>query len=115
MDTGKLLSDGQRKQTGFRHSAYRMLLICSMLVGVIVSTMWTTPVDAVPSVINLPGRFQAEDYKVGGEGVGYHDTTVGNSGGAYRTDNVDIQTCTDGTSCYNINYIRSGEWLAYPD
>ena len=79
-----------------------------------MSTMWTTPVDAVPSVINLPGRFQAEDYKVGGEGVGYHDTTVGNSGGAYRTDNVDIQTCTDGTSCYNINYIRSGEWLAYP-
>ena len=70
------------------------------------------------TVINLPGHFEAEDYNPGGEGVGYHDTTSGNTGGAYRNDDVDIQTCTDpttpsGQTCYNVGWIASGEWLAY--
>ncbi len=42
----------------------------------------------------VPGRIQAEDYDLGGEGVAYHDTTPGNSGGAYRHDDVDIETAT---------------------
>src|SRR5690606_18847333 len=33
------------------------------------------------SVIAMPGRIEVEDYKAGGPGVGYHDTTPGNSGG----------------------------------
>jgi hypothetical protein len=67
------------------------------------------------TVVNLPGTFQVEDYRSGGEGVGYHDTTAGNNGGQYRTDNVDIQTCTDPTSspCYNVGWTVAGEWLAY--
>ena len=32
----------------------------------------------------VPGRIEAEDYDNGGEGVAYHDTTPGNTGGAYR-------------------------------
>ena len=32
-----------------------------------------------------PCRVEAEDYDTGGETVAYHDTTAGNSGGAYRT------------------------------
>jgi hypothetical protein len=60
----------------------------------------------------LPGRIQAEDYKNGGEGVGYHDTTSGNQGAAYRTDSVDIQPkeTNDG---FNVGWITAGEWLAY--
>jgi hypothetical protein len=46
-----------------------------------------TPPDPLP----IPGRIEAEDYKSGGEGVAYHDTTSGNSGGAYRSNDVDIQ------------------------
>ncbi len=61
----------------------------------------------------LPGRLQAEDYNEGGEGVGYHDLTPGNSGGAYRQDNVDIQACTDTGDGYNVGWIDAGEWLAY--
>ncbi|HEX6293496.1 MAG TPA: carbohydrate-binding protein [Herpetosiphonaceae bacterium] len=63
--------------------------------------------------IALPGRFEVEDYNPGGEGVGYHDTTAGNSGGKYRADDVDIQTTTDTTGSFNVGYIVAGEWLAY--
>lgn len=66
----------------------------------------------------VPGTIQAEDYNLGGEGVGYHDLTAGNTGGRYRTDGVDIGTCSDpttaaGTTCYNVGWVETGEWLAY--
>ncbi|MBW8889775.1 MAG: carbohydrate-binding protein [Fibrobacteres bacterium] len=63
--------------------------------------------------IALPGRIQAEDYKAGGEGVGYHDLSAGNAGGKYRTDNVDIEATTDAGGGYNVGWIDPGEWLAY--
>jgi hypothetical protein len=63
--------------------------------------------------INLPGRIQAENYKNGGEGVGYHDADAGNTGGAYRTDGVDIQATTDVGGGYNVGWTVAGEWLAY--
>ena len=63
--------------------------------------------------IDLPGRIEAEDYKEGGEGVGYHDTDAGNQGGEYRNDDVDIQTTSDIGGGFNVGWIRDGEWLAY--
>ncbi len=73
--------------------------------------------EVVPNY-TLPALIQAEDYNQGGEGVGYHDTTAGNSGNRYRTDDVDIETCTDpanpsGQTCYNVGWTAAGEWLAY--
>ena len=73
--------------------------------------------EAVPDNV-LPALIQVEDYKDGGEGVGYHDTTAGNTGGRYRFNDVDIQTCTDATTpagqtCYNVGWTAAGEWLAY--
>jgi hypothetical protein len=68
-----------------------------------------TPPDPLP----IPGRIEAEDYKSGGEGVAYHDTTSGNSGGAYRSDDVDIQPTSDQGGGYNIGCTRQGEWLAF--
>jgi hypothetical protein len=70
----------------------------------------------VPLVTALPGHIEAENYAAGGEGVGYHDTTPGNTGGQYRADDVDIQRCVDAASqpsCYNVGWVRRGEWLAY--
>jgi 3',5'-cyclic AMP phosphodiesterase CpdA len=64
-------------------------------------------------IIALPGRFEVEDYKAGGANVGYWDSSAGNSGGAYRNDDVDIQTCSDGSGCYNVGWVTAGEWLAY--
>jgi endonuclease/exonuclease/phosphatase family metal-dependent hydrolase len=59
----------------------------------------------------LPGTVEAEDFDQGA-GVGFYDTTAGNSGGAYRpTTDVDIEPASEGT--YNIGWIAGGEWLSY--
>jgi hypothetical protein len=60
---------------------------------------------------SLPGRIQAEDYLGGGEGVGYHDTTAGNSGGKHRSDDVDIGSAAAGG--HYVGWVTAGEWLAY--
>jgi hypothetical protein len=72
----------------------------------------TPPLTPIPSTL-LPGRIEAEAYKAVGEGLGYHDPTSGNSGGAYRSDDVDIQVATDAGGGYNVGWIRQGEWLAF--
>lgn len=64
-------------------------------------------------IFAIPGRIDAENYKDGGEGVGYHDVTSGNSGGQYRQDGVDIEPTTDTNGGYDVGWIASGEWLAY--
>jgi beta-glucosidase len=61
----------------------------------------------------IPGTIQAEDYDLGGSGVAYNDTTTSNSGGAYRSDYVDIESTTDTGGGYNVGWIASGEWLEY--
>jgi Domain of unknown function (DUF4082)/Carbohydrate binding module (family 6) len=61
----------------------------------------------------IPGTIQAEDYDTGGEGNGYHDTDTVNQGGQYRSDGVDVQTCSDGAGCYNVGFTQPGEWLLY--
>jgi hypothetical protein len=65
------------------------------------------------AAIALPGTIQTENYDKGGEGVAYHDTTPGNSGGAYRSDDVDVKTTTDSSGGTNIKSVRASEWLAY--
>ena len=59
----------------------------------------------------LPGTVQAEDFDAGGRDVAYHDTTSGNAGGAYRSNNVDIEATTDIGGGYNVGWITPGEWL----
>ncbi|WP_299181423.1 family 16 glycosylhydrolase [uncultured Aquimarina sp.] len=64
--------------------------------------------------IVVPGILQAEDYKEGGEGIGYHDLSTGNTGGAYRQDNVDIENTGDILGgAYNVGWIDANEWLAF--
>ncbi len=70
-----------------------------------------TPFSGTPTA--LPGTIEAENYDLGGQGVAYSDTTAGNSGGAYRHDDVDIRTTTDSSGGYNLKSVRAGEWLAY--
>ena len=70
------------------------------------------PAWAVPYVpVDLPARIEAENYNLGGENVGYHDTSGGNSGGQYRSDDVDIEGCSEGG--YNVGWTAGGEWLAF--
>jgi hypothetical protein len=65
------------------------------------------------TVRNLPGKIEAEHYDLGGQGVAYNDLTTGNSGNAFRTDNVDIEATTDAGTGYNVGWIQAGEWLEY--
>ena len=63
----------------------------------------------------VPGRIEAEEYDLGGEGLGYHEAnTNGNEGKSpFRNDEVDIEETGDDHGDYNVGYILSGEWLQY--
>jgi hypothetical protein len=61
----------------------------------------------------IPGTIEAEDYDAGGEGVAYHDTTADNSGGQYRTDDVDIWLLGGGDVNYYTGANAASEWLTY--
>lgn len=72
------------------------------------------PFNGTP--ITLEGTIEAENYDLGGEGVGYHDTEEENlavtAGSAvYRNDDgIDIEV---GSSVTNIGYTNNGEWANY--
>ncbi len=77
----------------------------------------TNPVTQSPytgSPIPLPGKIEAENFDLGGQGIAYHDVDVVNSGGAYRSsEGVDIEANNDGGAGYNVGWTAAGEWLEY--
>ncbi|HKF65916.1 MAG TPA: carbohydrate-binding protein, partial [Vicinamibacterales bacterium] len=76
------------------------------------SSGWTeglTPFTG--TAVSLPGVVFAANFDNGGEGVAYHDTTWGNSGGAYRSTDVDMEPASDGG--VDVGWIDAGEWLNY--
>ena len=86
------------------------------------STSTATTVHVLPgaastpfggAAITIPGIVEAENFNDGGEGTSYHDTTAGNTGGAYRQTDVDLFSTGDTGGGYIIGYMMGGEWLAY--
>jgi len=69
----------------------------------------TTPFSGTP--VALPGQIDAEKFDNGGEGVAYHDTTSGNSGGQFRNTDVDIEAASEGG--FDVGWAAAGEWLNY--
>ncbi|HUA38125.1 MAG TPA: glycoside hydrolase family 3 C-terminal domain-containing protein [Candidatus Sulfopaludibacter sp.] len=65
------------------------------------------------SVPVVPCVIQAENYDTGGEGVAYYNTTVGNPGGVYRSDDVGIESTSDTGGGYDVSWLNNGEWLEY--
>ncbi len=61
----------------------------------------------------IPGRIEAEDYDVGGNGTSYRDTSTGNTGAAYRSDDVDIWRTADSGGGFMVGATPSGEWLEF--
>lgn len=53
---------------------------------------------------------EAENFDFGAQGVSYHDTTLQDLGGAYRSTAVDIEPHANG---FHVSSTRAGEWLAY--
>jgi hypothetical protein len=78
-----------------------------------IPTATVTIVDDEQARYSVPGIVQAENYMLGGEAIAYHDLTAGNTGGEYRTDDVDIQACTDVGNGFNVGWTQAGEWLNY--
>lgn len=72
-----------------------------------------TPYGGVNRSISNGSTIQAEDYDLGGSGVAYSDNSTGNTGGAYRSDDVDIENCSDANGGYDVGWIADGEWLNY--
>ncbi len=66
------------------------------------------PFTGTPAAI--PGRIEAEDYDTGGQGWAWFDRTPGNQGGAYREDDVDIESGGSGNA---VAFVKSSEWLVY--
>ena len=65
------------------------------------------------TINNLPGQIQAENYDTGGQGVAYADDAPGNSGSAFRSDDVDVEPTADAGGGYDVGWIDPGEWLEY--
>ena len=63
----------------------------------------------------IPGKIEAEEYDLGGEGLAYHEANMnGNQGtGTFRDDEVDIEVCTDAGGGFNLGYTLTEEWLEY--
>jgi hypothetical protein len=77
-------------------------------------TFAATPGPFGGTIRSLTGTIQAEDYDLGGEGIGYHDQEAANQGGAYRAaESVDVQATTDAGGGFNVGWITAGEWLVY--
>jgi hypothetical protein len=65
------------------------------------------------AALALPGTIEVENYDAGGEGLAYHDITPGNSDGAYRFDDVDVEMCSDRGGGFDVEDFLGGEWLEY--
>ena len=59
----------------------------------------------------IPGRIEAEHYDTGGLDIAYSDTTPGNEGAVFRSDDVDIKESIEGG--YAVGWFDLGEWLEY--
>ena len=71
----------------------------------------STPFTGSPAA--LPGTIQAENFDNGGAELAYHDSSSGNSGGVYRSTDVDLEATTDTNGGYNVGWVSAGEWLQY--
>lgn len=81
------------------------------------STSAEAPYGGTPWAI--PGKIEADNYDVGGNGIAYYTTATGNQGGDYRNDDIGIQATTDTATCvglgcgYDVGWTAAGEWLNY--
>ena len=71
------------------------------------------PFTGIPPV--FPGLVQAENYDLGGKGIGYFNLSSSNPAGTnYRPgDTVGIEPTSDTGGGYDVGYTAEGQWLEY--
>ncbi|MCQ2234633.1 MAG: carbohydrate-binding protein [Paludibacteraceae bacterium] len=70
----------------------------------VVIFMPQTPFNGKPFAI--PGKIEAEEFDLGGEGNAYHDSDEQNRNGGDRNEGVDMSNTA-------VGYTQVGEWLEY--
>ena len=76
-----------------------------------VLATYRAPFTGVPTPI--PGKVEAENYDIGGEGLTSHDIDGVNQGGANYRPNDGVDIGEHATGQYHVGYIAAGEWLEY--
>ena len=61
----------------------------------------------------IPGTVQAANYDTGGQGVAYNVASVNGTGNSYRSDGVDLETCSDTGCGDDLGWTASGQWFKY--
>ncbi len=61
----------------------------------------------------IPGTVQAANYDTGGQGLAYNVTSINGTADSYRSDGVDLETCTDTGCGYDIGWTATGQWFNY--
>src|SRR5262249_48381007 len=102
---------GNRLDATFLDSAGSRRDYFSIVKGGAITPPGASPYGGTPRAV--PGVIEAEEFDEGGEGVAYHDSTVGNKGGQFRTADVDIETTTDAGGGYDVGWTRPGDGLQY--
>jgi hypothetical protein len=69
------------------------------------------PYGGTPAAV--PGTVEAANYDTGGQGVAYNVTSVNGTADSYRSDGVDLESCTDTGCGYDLGWTASGQWFKY--
>jgi lysophospholipase L1-like esterase len=65
------------------------------------------------AVSAIPGTVQAENYDLGGQGVGYSVSSVNGSANSYRSDGADLEVASDTGGGYDLGWTSSEQWFDY--
>jgi hypothetical protein len=55
----------------------------------------------------------AANYDTGGQGVAYNVTSVNGTGNSYRSDGVDLESCSDTGCGDDLGWTAAGQWFKY--
>jgi hypothetical protein len=69
------------------------------------------PYGGTPAAV--PGTVEAANYDMGGQGVAYNVTSVNGTADSYRSDGVDLESCSDTGCGYDLGWTASGQWFRY--
>ena len=91
----------------------KLVLLCLGAAALTPMGAGAQPFFGAPTTI--PGTIEAERFDRGGEGPGYHEWSIANTGGAFRPyEAVDIRSDPrQPNSNFVITDFEGGEWLAY--
>ena len=87
-----------------------------LAISYAVSLSLFTPYFVAPyagAASAVPGTVQAENYDLGGQGVGYSVSSVNGSANSYRSDGVDLEVTSDTGGGYDLGWTSSEQWFDY--